>query len=92
MIKFNKPKNLNGKELLNELASVGILLDINTQAPFIDGNGDLWLDIAELDKSAAENIVYSHNGTTVACEPTVEEKLASMGLSLTDLKSALGLA
>lgn len=27
MIKFNKPENLNGAELLDELAAVGIVLD-----------------------------------------------------------------
>lgn len=91
MIKFDKPENLNGKELLNELAAVGIVLDINTQAPFIDGNGDLWLDISELDKPLAENIINVHNGTTVAVEPTVEEKLALVGLNINDLKTVLGL-
>jgi len=45
VIKFDKPTNLNGSELLSELQAVGIALDITTQAPLIDGNGDLWLDI-----------------------------------------------
>jgi hypothetical protein len=39
----------------------------------------------------AAKIIAAHNGTTVAPEPTVEDKLASVGLNLTDLKTALGL-
>ncbi len=91
MIKFNKPENLNGAELLDELAAVGIILDRITQLPFIDGNGDFWLRISEADKAKAAEVVAAHNGTTIAPEPTVEDKLASVGLSIDDLKSALGL-
>ena len=91
MIKFNKPANLNGAELLDELAAVGIVLDLTTQAPLIDGNGDLWLDVKSADKTKAAEVVAGHNGTTVAPEPTIEDKLASVGLSLPDLKAALGL-
>lgn len=91
MIQFDKPKNLNGSELLAELAAVGIILDDKTQPPFIDGNGDFWLDIKPADKGKAEAVVAAHNGTTVAPEPTIEQKLASVGLNLVDLKAALGL-
>lgn len=91
MIKFNKPTNLNGSELLDELAAVGIVLDKLEQAPMIDGNGDFWLHITEADEAMAAAIVAAHNGTTVAPEPTIEDKLASVGLSLPDLKAALGL-
>ena len=91
MIKFNKPANLNGAELLDELVAVGIVLDLTTQAPLIDGNGDLWLDVKSADEAKAELVVVAHNGTTIAPEPTVEQKLASVGLNLTDLKTALGL-
>ena len=91
MIKFNKPTNLNGSELLAELAALGIILDDKTQAPVIDGNGDFWLDIKKADEAKAEAVVEAHNGTTVAAEPTIEDKLASVGLNITDLKSALGL-
>lgn len=91
MIKFDKPANLNGAELLDELAVVGIALNLATQAPVLDGNGDLWLDIKSKDKDKAAEVVSVHNGTTVAPEPTIEDKLASVGLNLLDLKSALGL-
>lgn len=88
MIKFNKPANLNGSELIAELNAAGVKI---TEAPELDGNGDLWLDIASKDQAKAEPVVAAHNGTTVASEPTVEQKLASVGLNLDDLKAALGL-
>ena len=91
MIKFDKPAKLNGAELLDELAAVGIVLDLKTQAPLVDGNGDLWLDLKSADKTKAAEVVAAHNGNTVAPEPTIEDKLASVGLNLADLKSALGL-
>jgi hypothetical protein len=89
MIKFHKPVNLNGAELLAELALVGVTLQNETQAPFIDGNGDFWLDIKTADEAKAAAVVAAHNGTTIAPEPTVADKLASVGLSIDDLKAAL---
>lgn len=91
MINFKKPVNLNGDELLDELLAVGIVLDKWKQAPSIDGNGDMWLDILEADKAKATSVIASHNGTISAPELTVADKLASVGLSLDDLKAALGL-
>ena len=91
MIKFDKPANLNGAELLDELAAVGIILDKFEQAPLIDGNGDFWLDVKSADKTKAAGVVAAHNGTTIAPEPSIEDKLASVGLTLPDLKAALGL-
>jgi len=91
MIKFDKPANLNGSQLLDELAAIGVVLDKLEQAPLIDGNGDFWLDIDEADKAKAEAVVSAHNGTTIAPPPTIADKLASVGLSIDDLKSALGL-
>jgi hypothetical protein len=91
MIQFTKPTNLNGAELLAELAAVGVTLQNETKAPFIDGNGDFWLDIKAADQTKAEAVVTAHNGTTVAPKQTIEDKLASVGLSVSDLKAALGL-
>ena len=88
MIKFNKPTNLNGTELLNELAANGVACN---KSPFIDGEDNLWLDIKPADEPNAAAVVAGHNGTTVLPEPTIEDKLASVGLSLPDLKAALGL-
>lgn len=91
MIKFDKPTNLNGSELLSELQAVGIVLDITTQAPLIDGNGDLWLDVKSADKAKVLEVIAVHNGPIKAPEPSIEDKLASVGLNVLDLKSALGL-
>jgi hypothetical protein len=88
MIQFTKPQNLNGTELMAALNTVGVSI---LNSPIIDGEGNFWLDIAEKDKAKATPIVAAHNGTMVAPEPTLDEKLASVGLSVADLKSALGL-
>jgi hypothetical protein len=90
MIQFTKPTNLNGAELVAELASVGVIVNVKT-SPLIDGDDNFWLDIAEADKAKATPIVAAHNGTIIPPEPTVADKLASVGLSVTDLKAALGL-
>lgn len=63
MIKFNKPENLNGTELLNELNAANVLI---SNPPEVDGNGDLWLDIAQKDETKATAIVDAHNGTMIA--------------------------
>ena len=88
MIQFDKPTNLNGTELLAELNAAGIVV---SEPPFDDGQGNLWLEIATSDEDKAAEIVAAHNGTTVAPEPTIEHKLRSVGLNLTDLKTALGI-
>lgn len=88
MIQFTKPENLNGAELLIELNAGGVVI---TKPPMIDGNGNLWLEIDEADKVKAKSLIAAHNGTIVAPEPTIENKLASVGLSVADLKTALGL-
>lgn len=91
MIKFQKPTNLNGTELRNELNANGVEISNLPQSVMIDGNGDFWLDIKPIDEVKASTVVAAHNGTTVALEPTIEDKLASVGLSIEDLKTALGL-
>ena len=87
MIQFTKPENLNGAELLAQLKAGGVAIE---NWPMLENN-NFWLDIAEADKAKATPIVAAHNGTIVAPEPTIADKLASVGLSVTDLKAALGL-
>jgi len=82
---FSKPQNLNGTELMAELAAVGLIVD--KVFDFSDGTIGFETD----NESEAAAVVKAHNGTTVAPEPTVEQKLASVGLNLDDLKTALGL-
>jgi hypothetical protein len=88
MITFTKPANLNGTELLAELNASKIKVN---GLPVDDGNGNLLLDIKQTDEAKAGAIVQAHNGTTIAPELTVADKLASVGLSIDDLKSVLGL-
>ena len=88
MITFTKPQNLNGKELLDELSAVGVVVE---GLPIDDGEGNLMLKIASKDEGKAAAVVAAHNGTIIAPEPTVQEKLASVGLTVADLKTALGL-
>jgi hypothetical protein len=90
MILFTKPTNLNGAELRDELNAGGVTISYNPDTVVIDGNGFLLLDIAESDTAKAESIITAHNGTIVVPEPTIAEKLASVGLSLEELKTALG--
>lgn len=85
MKKFDKPTNLNGAELLAELNAAGIA------ATKIIQNGNQSIEIDLDDEVKAKTIIEAHNGTVVAPEPTIAEKLASVGLTIDDLKAALGL-
>ena len=58
---FNRPINLNGANLRNELQNVGIAITDEINAVFVDGDV-LRLDIVEGDAVAAEAIVAAHNG------------------------------
>lgn len=86
MIKFNKPENLNGAQLILELKSDGVTIN---NSPEIDGDGNFWLHVSEEDKDKAALIVASHNGTTAQVEPTIADKLASVGLSIEELREAI---
>jgi hypothetical protein len=82
---FTKPQNLNGAELMQELAKAGL-----TVAEIVDlADGTIEFDVKETAKAKA--IVDKHNGTILAPELTVEQKLHSVGLNINDLKLALGL-
>lgn len=82
---FNKPINLNGTELMAELAAVGIIID----KVFDLSNGTIGFQTD--NEIAAASVVAAHNGTTIAPEPTIADKLANVGLNLDDLKLALGI-
>lgn len=91
MEKFDKPINLNGAELRAELNAGGVTIGNELDAVALDEDQKLLLKIAKKDVEKANAIVAVHNGTIVAPEPTINQKLASVGLSIDDLKSALGL-
>ena len=86
MIKFQKPVNLNGDQLLSELNAAGIAVN---DFPVLDGNEILWLDINANDIEKAKNVVSAHDGKDNPKVLTISDKLASIGLSIDELKSAL---
>ena len=82
---FDKPENLNGLELIAELKAVGLEVEqIND-----NGNGKIYFETN--DRKLAAEVVKAHNGNINPIEPTVADKLASVGLNLEDLKTALGI-
>jgi hypothetical protein len=89
MIRFDKPNNFEGVQFCEELEAAGVSINKDT-SPLIDGNGDFWLDIDAKDTTKAQQVLDAHKPKPRP-EPTVAEKLASVGLDLDDLKSALGL-
>lgn len=89
MILFDRPLNFDGVQFCKELEAVGIGINKDT-SPFIDGDGNFWLDIDAKDTQKAQDILNAHVPKPRP-ELTVAEKLASVGLNLDDLKAALGL-
>jgi hypothetical protein len=85
MIQFNLPNKLNGAQLVDELKAAGVSI---IEPPMVE-NGDLFLDIATKDEVKAKTVVNSHVG--IDKEPTLDDKLSSVGVSIADLKTALGL-
>jgi hypothetical protein len=70
--------------------------NLNTDIFFKDTGWDLYILEGQLcisgdcTKKQAQDALDAHNPPAIK-EPTVEEKLASVGLSIDDLKAALGL-
>jgi hypothetical protein len=83
---FNKPAKLNGTRLTNELAAVGIIVN----EVVISGEGKLVLDIADNDKTKAEQVITNHKGEDiidpkVAARASALAKLAALGLSADEI-------
>lgn len=85
MIKVNKPINLaqldlelNGKGLVSKNAEDMTILEVG----LAEGNDATLVEL--------EAAIKAHKALQEP-EPTVEDKLASVGLNLNDLKAALGL-
>lgn len=99
MITFPKPVNLNGAELIDELLAAGVRIadsDLpkrhkNKKPPYDNLDGTISLDINPADEAKAAAVIAAHDGNTIPTEATIEEKLASAGVNLDDLKAALGL-
>jgi hypothetical protein len=91
MIKFNKPEQLNGEQLIQELKAIGVIVNDKT-SPLIDGNGDFWLDIDVKDEIKTKQIVEVHVGidtklNKIAAKETLLNKL---GITADEAKLLLG--
>jgi hypothetical protein len=87
MISFDKPLQFDGVQLCNELEAKGITINRET-SPRIDDNDVFWLDINPADTQKAQDVLNAHIPQP-APEPTIADKLASVGLSLDELKAAI---
>jgi len=86
MLKFDKPQNLNGFELLAELKTEGIKV---IEPLVIDGNGDFWIDIDQKDQVKAKTIVDAHNGTIVVPDLSATRQALLTKLGITEDEAAL---
>jgi len=87
MIKINNFPEINGEQLRAELLNAGIT--INKSTPYISNN-ELVIDVLEGNADLVEGIVANHIVKPIE-PPTVLEKLSAVGLTVDDLKTALGL-
>lgn len=86
MKQFTRPQNLNAAQLMEELAAVDLI--VTKIEDRVDGF--IYFDVD--DEVKAASIVDTHIGQDSVQVLSLEEKLASVGLSLDDLKKGLGLA
>lgn len=75
---FSLPSNFNGEQFIEESNAKDVFVRENVL--FIE---------SDKTKKELEALLQAHDPKTV--EPTINEKLASVGLSINDLKLALGL-
>jgi hypothetical protein len=64
-ISFTTPTNLNGATLIEELIAAQVSVAEDNGKPNwveIDGDGILWIDIAQKDKAKAEAVIATHSG------------------------------
>jgi hypothetical protein len=84
MIKIPFNKNINGDLLVQEFANAGFTTDVVVYPNnLLELNG-----LNEGDTEVANNILNAHIAPEPT-EPTIAEKLASVGLSIEELKAAL---
>lgn len=62
MIFFQKPTNLDGSKLRQEIIEAGVSIVDSFESVFDNGEGLLGLDIHEKDQSKVAEIVAAHNG------------------------------
>ena len=93
MITFNKPENLNGAQLRDELNAGGVKISNDRNAVCVNGEGKLELDIKINDQVKAAEIVAEHIGVdidTTAAKASAQAKLAALGLTEEEVASIIG--
>jgi hypothetical protein len=85
MINIELNKEINGKQLVAELETAGVVVE-----DILRFNNNI-LSIAADEKHTEIAITIVNNHVPVFAEPTIIEKLESIGLSVDELKEALGL-
>jgi hypothetical protein len=86
---FTKPTALNGSQLRDELRSAGVTISDDINAVQDSSDGFIHLEIKKSDETKAAGIVAAHVGIDTTIQLTLAEKLASVGISLDELKAAL---
>lgn len=88
MIKFSKPTELNGEQLVDEIKKAHINI---IKEPLVDGNGDLWLDVSETDETAVSEIVKNHIAVDYSAVRTAAKAalLAKLGITEDEAKLLL---
>jgi len=76
-------------DIPNKYFNSRIFSEQNPDKDLFSLNGELYISGCA-NQSEADALIAAHNPTEPT-EPTVSEKLASVGLSISDLKAALGL-
>jgi len=92
MIKIEIADVFNGKQLIQEMQEAGVILYENLAgitAVVKEANGEIFIPTSEEFAELAQQVATNH--VAVFQEDTVMDRLASVGLSIDDLKSALGL-
>ena len=89
MASFTKPTSLNGTQLREELRSAGVTISDDINAILDSSDGFIHLDIKNADETKAAAVVASHVGVDSVIELSLDEKLASVGISLAEIKAAL---
>ena len=95
MITFNKPENLNGAQLRNELNAGGVKISNDRNAVCVNGEGKLELDIKINDQVKAAEIVAAHIGVDTlinlaAAKASAQAKLAALGLTADEVAAIVG--
>ena len=92
MIKIQIADVFNGKQLIQEMQEAGVILYENLAGITTvvkESNGEIFIPTSEEFAELAQQVATNH--VAVFQEDTVMDRLASVGLSIDDLKSALGL-